>query len=1114
MPVSPKRSFLRRILTATILMGGGFLVSTVHAQVADSDPATVTVAQLDALLTEVNNATELNTEDAASAKESLQQAKLNLQETEKLRAETIEWQQQTAATAELLQQFRERLKNTQEEAQLPPVDTLADAKSAFDQAEIELASARQELAAQSGEMSRRQTRLKDIPDQITATESELETARGQLDVLNSDPSGKLLAQLRELQLKTLVDSLRAKIEHFNAERQYYVATAELLPLQTQLLERQVEQLQSRSAKLKQIVESKRENEIDQLLKRAQTQLKETPEALLPAARLNVELVQQFIEVSKRLATVTDQADKAKRKLETITSDYKTSRERVEAVGLNETLGLMFRRSKSSLAHDRRNLIPDGTLQEEIQLNQVELFRLQDLTKGATETMASVDQLLEENGVNANVTSPLQKPAKELLQQRREILTPLAQTRTELFNRMVTLDTDRRKIVNEIDDYTNYINEHVLWIRSGAMIGRDDLTSLEQAAKWLVAPKNWQDIPASFIRGVEKRFGWFVILTLGIMTLMFSQVRLRKSIKEAGALASARGAHDFWPTATALVETLLIAAQWPLVMFTIGWTLRGSSTNAFVQSLATTLVYVAVTIYPFEVLRQTCRTEGLGESHFDWPEESRKYLRSNLRWLIPVLMLLLVSVNLFQFQPVEEYRSSLGRAIMALLLLVPLIYVIKVLRPNSRFYTGMDADYRDDYLYRFRVVRFVVAIVACVALMIFTLGGFYYTTYQIGSRLLQTFGLLVSVVLAYGVSMRWLLVRRRRMKLEQLAEKREQMRRQQIADGTLAENVKVDLSDEPGIDASEVNKQARELLLVSIGLITFLVGWRIWADVIPAVGILDRVKLWDVEVNSVVESVTLQNLLYFLVAAAFTYLAVKNLPGLLELLLLKRLPMDAGARYAVATILRYIISVLGIVIACAFLKVDWSQFSWLVAAISLGLGFGLQEIVANFVSGLILLLERPVRIGDIVTIEGTTGVVSRIQMRATTVTNWDQQELVVPNKNLITNSIFNWTLSNVLTRITLDVGVAYGSDPEQVEKLITGVLKANSAILEEPRPTVIFQTFGDSSLNFVIRCCISGPDKKLSTIHALQIAINRVLSENNIEIPFPQRVVHSISPEAP
>ena len=113
-----------------------------------------------------------------------------------------------------------------------------------------------------------------------------------------------------------------------------------------------------------------------------------------------------------------------------------------------------------------------------------------------------------------------------------------------------------------------------------------------------------------------------------------------------------------------------------------------------------------------------------------------------------------------------------------------------------------------------------------------------------------------------------------------------------------------------------------------------------------------------------------------------------------------------------------------------LGVDWSQFGWIAAALSVGLGFGLQEVVANFVCGIILLFERPVRVGDIVTVDGIDGVVSRIQIRATTITNWDRKEFVVPNKQFVTGTVLNWTLSNPMNRIVIVVGVAYGSDTEQ------------------------------------------------------------------------------------
>lgn len=206
-------------------------------------------------------------------------------------------------------------------------------------------------------------------------------------------------------------------------------------------------------------------------------------------------------------------------------------------------------------------------------------------------------------------------------------------------------------------------------------------------------------------------------------------------------------------------------------------------------------------------------------------------------------------------------------------------------------------------------------------------------------------------------------------------------------------------------------------------------------------------------------------------------------------------------------MRYLIGTVGLLFGLSFLSIPWSQLSWVLAAASVGLGFGLQEILANFVSGIILLLEQPIRVGDVVTVDGSTGVVSKMQIRATTVTNWDRQELVIPNKDLVTGKLLNWTLSNVMTRITINVGVAYGSDANQVRAILMSVVKNHSDVLDDPPPLVTFEQFGDSSLNFVIRCYLPSLEKRLATTHDLHTAIAEALQSAQIEIPFPQRDIH-------
>jgi potassium efflux system protein len=172
-----------------------------------------------------------------------------------------------------------------------------------------------------------------------------------------------------------------------------------------------------------------------------------------------------------------------------------------------------------------------------------------------------------------------------------------------------------------------------------------------------------------------------------------------------------------------------------------------------------------------------------------------------------------------------------------------------------------------------------------------------------------------------------------------------------------------------------------------------------------------------------------------------------------------------------------------------------------------LAFGLQEMFANFVAGIIILFERPVRVGDIVTVDDVTGVVSRIRIRATSITNWDRKEYVVPNKEFITGRVLNWTLSDNINRIIINVGVAYGSDTEKARQLLLKVATEHPLTMDEPPSMATFEGFGDNSLNFVLRTFLPSMENRLQVIHELHTGIDRAFREAGIEIAFPQRDLH-------
>lgn len=254
-------------------------------------------------------------------------------------------------------------------------------------------------------------------------------------------------------------------------------------------------------------------------------------------------------------------------------------------------------------------------------------------------------------------------------------------------------------------------------------------------------------------------------------------------------------------------------------------------------------------------------------------------------------------------------------------------------------------------------------------------------------------------------------------------------------------------------------------------------------------------------------VTLADLGLSLLLLFLTVLIAKNLPALIEIVILEQLPIDRGLRFAIVTLATYGIAMVGGAAALSAAGIGWGNVQWLAAALTFGLAFGLQEIFANFVSGLIILFERPIRVGDAVTIGQVSGTVTRLQMRATTVTDWDNKELIIPNKEFVTGQVINWSLSSPHVRVCLPVGVAYGSDLRRTRELLLDLAEAHVEVLEEPAPTAFFTGFGASSLDFELRVFIPHPKHRWDVQHELLEAISEALAEEGIEIPFPQRDLH-------
>ena len=398
-----------------------------------------------------------------------------------------------------------------------------------------------------------------------------------------------------------------------------------------------------------------------------------------------------------------------------------------------------------------------------------------------------------------------------------------------------------------------------------------------------------------------------------------------------------------------------------------------------------------------------------------------------------------------------------------------------------------------------VFRRLIGLMVVLLPLIFAaalVSGYYYTALKLSGRLLNTLSLVLIWVLLEAVLVRGLALAARRLAWQRAQDAKQNQPKEGV-EGDVA-------TDDMRLDISQINVQSLRLArLMLLGLFFIGLYW-VWADLLSLFTYLDNITLYEnIASNGSIVPISLRDVLDAGVIVLVSFALARNLPGLLEVLLLSRLKLAQGSAYATTTLLSYAISATGFVATLSALGVSWDKLQWLVAALSVGLGFGLQEIFANFVSGLIVLFERPVRIGDVVTIGNLSGTVSRIRIRATTITDFDRKEIIVPNKVFVTDQLINWSLTDTITRVIIKIGVAYETDLDLARKLMLQAVQENPRVMRDPAPIVLFLGISASTFDHELRFHVRElGDRNPATDEVL----NRIVvsfREHNVEMAFNQ-----------
>lgn len=903
------------------------------------------------------------------------------------------------------------------------------------------------------------------------------------------------AALFELQVAEQTLPVRQRLydaRRRSLERQIAIGEQRIAVLQTQVEQRQTDRVTAQRARIA----------------TEQADYARADPALQALATENLALADRLTSVVAQLGRSRRDAETAARAATDADAALRTTQARLALEVPGGALGLL-------LLDERRRLVEPDALQNALddvrgrlatlRLDLLDLGERSDALADLPSAVANAIQTQRDE--DENLTA-LREGYYHLLGSRAQLLPSLIESGNRLASSLATQEHALQTQLLATRELVRILDRQLLWVPSHAPVD----------SAWLGRhPAGWADLvmPARIIASAQRvavtaRSHWpitAIALALFVAGLWFRLHLGARLDALAQPLKRIRG-DRYRYTLQALLVTALAAMPWAALCLGLGWLLcHAGNPGKFSHSLGTAVLWIAPGVYAVGFLDALCRDRGLAHAHFRWSAVRRRALTRLRPWLAFGLLPLMFGFMLAFVRRQEPVLDTAGRELLTLWCLLAAAALWQLFAVDGVFATRTGQRELDARRRALRVLLPAGAIITAGLALV----GYVVSAGALAYNVWLSMLLVLGVALLHGLLTRWLLLGERRLALRRMEVRHEAERDGTSADATVSGDASPEIEPDEMAMHSVSAQSRRVLRALTIALIAIGLLW-IWSGLLPALERLDEVTLWRVQSTdaggaAMAQAITLKLVAIGLAVLALTFVAARNLPGLMELSLLSRINLDAPTRYAITSISRYLIVIGGVITGLSLFGLRWGQLQWMAAALTVGLGFGLQEIFANFVSGLIVLFERPYRVGDIVTIGEVEGTVTRIRTRATTIVDWDNKEVVIPNRMFITERFVNWTLSDAVTRVVMTLGVAYGSDPERVRRLLLEIAAAEPRVLPNPPPTCFFTEIGGSTYNYELRVFVAEIIDRNPTRTALLTRVVQRFGEEQIELAFPQMDLH-------
>lgn len=1080
---------LRLILT--VLLGWVLLQPAWGASTPDA-------AQIKQQLDEAKS--DKNTPNQADVVDALQTALNWVDEREKSLANSADYQQVIDGFPKLSRELRQQIVALAESPK-----TLSNTLTApeLDQEILQVSS---QLLEEGRQAQQEQDRAREISDSLAQLPQQQTEARRALNEierrLQGQPSATTpLAQAQLAARQAESAAQKAKVDELELAQLSANNRQELARMRSELHQRKAAQLDTYLQDLRNQLNSRRQREAEIALERTE-QLAENsgdlPKNISKQFRVNRELSSDLNQQAQRMDLVASQQRTATNQTIQVRQALSTIREQSQWLGVSNVLGEALRAQVARL--------PEMPKPQQLDIEMGEL-RVQRLHyEDLLEQQQQLRKLKQDDGTP--LTSEQKRILDAQIKTQRELINSLLSGCDNLILEVTKLKVANGQLEDALHEVKDATHRYLFWTADVNALSLNFPLDLARDLKSLLSLDTLGQMGGALVMMFTSRET--VIPIIGALLLVGFSLSSRRHYRDFMARSASKVGKvtqdRFGLTMRTVFWSILVALPLPVLWMALGYGLQHAWPYPIAVAIGDGITATVPLLWAFMISASFARSQGLFIVHFRWPQarvaRAMRFYTLCVGLVVPLIMLLISFDNLDD----RQFSSTLGR--LCFILICGALSLVTVSLKRAGIPLHLDKEGNGENLINTLLwnllifIPLIAALASCI--------GYLATAQALLARLETSVAIWFLLLVIYHIIRRWMLIQRRRIAFDRARNRRADILAQRAKGEEEAVTPQANSDtlevEEPVIDLDAISAQSLRLVRSILTLLALISVIVLWSEIHSAFGFLENIRLWDASTTvqgvESLQPVTLGSVLIAILVLIITTQLVRNMPALLELALLQHLSLTPGTGYAITTLTKYVLIFVGGLAGFSMIGVDWSKLQWLVAALGVGLGFGLQEIFANFISGLIILFEKPIRIGDTVTIRDLTGSITKINTRATTITDWDRKEIIVPNKAFITEQFINWSLSDSVTRVVLTIPAAAEANSEEVTNVLLTAAQRCQYVLDTPPAEVYLVDLQQGIQLFELRIHAAEMGHRMPLRHELHQLILRGYQEHGLEMPFP------------